>query len=115
VPDPGTGQLMAPLHDHPLADPGPYAFALKPHAVATFPPHLFVADRVAVLAALEAGAVDAAAVAAGLRRAGRRLAYTPLLEARISEPDESATGDGTGEAGAVMGLAGFEWGRRQFS
>jgi hypothetical protein len=113
VPDPQTGAPVAPLHGRPLADPGPYAFFLKPHEVSALTTRLFVADRSAVLDALDAGATDGAALAGALARAGRRLAYTPLLEARISAADVVATG--AGPAGVVMGLAGLDWGRRQFS
>jgi hypothetical protein len=41
------------------------------------------------------------------------VAYTPLLEVRIGVPDPEITA--TADTGAVMGLGGFEWGRRQFS
>ena len=113
VPDPAGGGLLAPLNDRPLADPGPYAFALKPHKVWAVTTRFFVADRLAVLAALEAGATDGASLAARLAEAGRRVVYTPLLEARIGIPDPPA--DAVTDPGSVLGLAGFEAGRHQFS
>jgi glycosyltransferase involved in cell wall biosynthesis len=113
VADPGSGELVAPLAGLTLADPGPYAFALKPQLVSSVTTRLFVADRQALLAALDAGAGDGPGLATVLAAAGRTVAYTPLIEARIGEPDPAPRA--VAEPGPVIGLAGFDWGRRRFS
>jgi hypothetical protein len=113
VPHPRTGAVLTPLAGLTLADPGPYAFALKPQLVGRVTAELFVGDRVAVLRGLEAGAVDGLSLAARLADDGRRVAYTPLLEGRIGQAGPP-TG-GTGAPDHVLGLAGFEAGRREFS
>jgi hypothetical protein len=73
----------------------------------------FVADRLALREALTSGARDGATLATALAAAGRDVAYTPLLEARISTPDPPLQADAA--SGVVRGLAGFIWGRRQFA
>jgi glycosyltransferase involved in cell wall biosynthesis len=105
VGDPESGALVRPLAGRSLADPGPYAFALKPHTVSAVTTRLFVAERAALLDALVQSPADGVALADHLDSAGRTVAYTPLLEARISSPD--APLDGAPANRAIRGLAGF--------
>jgi glycosyltransferase involved in cell wall biosynthesis len=113
VSDPDGGRLLHPLRGLSITDPGPYAFALKPHRVSAVTTSLFVADRLALRVALDSGATDGVSLAAALEHAGRAVAYTPLLAGRISVPDGPM--EASPAAGTVRGLAGFAWGREQFA
>lgn len=119
------GALVHPFVGLGRLDPGPFAFALKPHLVATVPDELYViaTDMLSAGACVDSAAADRSS---GLRLAadawarGRTVAYSPLIEARIHDAGSPRRSDEEEDcdretlahlratlAGRRLGAAGF--------
>jgi hypothetical protein len=81
------GTLGSPLRGLAPADPGPFALALKPQTVDGVQPQLMVArtdalrDVLATVPAIDSLRDAGASLGAACAQQGRRVVYTPLLEA----------------------------------
>jgi hypothetical protein len=97
VVDPAGGAPVSPLAGRRPDDGGPFALLLKPHTIDAVQMQLLVADRpllVELLATIDDDA-DIATIGAQLGAAaahvGRRVVYSPLVEATSAVPVPMST------------------------